>query len=188
MSGELEMDTQYKFAPTRRQLLAGAAALGGLSVAAIDASADDSGISRAAEAIHQEPVFQASRPRVYEALTDAKKFDQVSRLSEAMRSMASGNTPAAISSEVGGSFSLFNGYITGRHIELVPNERIVQAWRSAWKPGEYSIVKFVLADEGSGTKIIFDHRGFPDGAAQHLAAGWKVNYWEPLEKYFAVQK
>jgi activator of HSP90 ATPase len=66
----------------------------------------------------------------------------------------------------------------------VPNERIVQAWRpQSWKPGVYSIVKFELADEGAGTKLVLDHTGFPDGTAEHLAGGWKVNYWEPLEKY-----
>jgi activator of HSP90 ATPase len=36
--------------------------------------------------------------------------------------------PTQISREVGGAFSLFGGIIVGRHIELVPNERIVQAW------------------------------------------------------------
>jgi uncharacterized protein YndB with AHSA1/START domain len=178
------MNVQPKSPPTRRQLLVGAAALGILSATAAKATADDSGISRA-DAIHQEPVFKARRQQVYEALTDAKKFDQVSRLSAEMRAMASGGKPTEISGEVGGAFSLFAGNITGRHIELVPNERIVQAWRSGWKPGEYSIVKFVLVEEGSGTRIIFDQRGFPDGTASHLAAGWKLNYWEPLEKYLS---
>jgi activator of HSP90 ATPase len=76
--------------------------------------------------------------------------------------------------------------VNGRQVELVANERIVQAWRSeGWKPGEYSIVRFVLADDTAGAKIIFDHRGFPAGTAEHLAAGWKSNYWTPLEKFLA---
>ena len=94
--------------------------------------------------------------------------------------------PAEISREVGGGFALFGGYITGRHIELVPNERIVQAWRvGSWDPGVYSIAKFELAEQGSGTKIVFDHTGFPKGAGEHLAAGWKAHYWEPLAKLLA---
>jgi len=94
--------------------------------------------------------------------------------------------PTEISREVGGAFALFGGYITGRHIELVPNERIVQAWRvGSWDPGVYSIAKFVLAEQGSGTKIVFDHTGFPRGLGEHLAAGWKAHYWEPLEKFLA---
>jgi activator of HSP90 ATPase len=108
-------------------------------------------------------------------------------LSEAMKGgMPPGAAPTNISREAGGAFALFGGYITGRHIELVPNERIVQAWRAGgWPPAAYSIVKFELADEGAGTKLVLDHTGFPDGTAEHLAGGWKVNYWEPLEKYLA---
>jgi len=144
-------------------------------------------ISHNAEAIHQEVVFKASRKRVYEALTDAKQFDKVVQLSEAVKSgMVAGGPATEISREVGGAFSLFGGYITGRHIELAPNERIVQAWRTGeWKPGVYSIAKFELSEQGAGTKLVFDHTGFPAGTAEHLAAGWKMNYWEPLAKYLA---
>jgi activator of HSP90 ATPase len=103
-----------------------------------------------------------------------------------MQSMHLGDEPAAISREVGGAYTLFGGYITGRHVELVPNERIVQAWRTGgWKPGVYSIAKFELVEQGSGTKIIFDHTGFPKGEAEALASGWKAHYWEPLEKLLA---
>jgi hypothetical protein len=33
-----------------------------------------------------------------------------------------GDKPTEISREVGGAFTLFGGYIIGRHVELVPNE------------------------------------------------------------------
>jgi activator of HSP90 ATPase len=76
--------------------------------------------------------------------------------------------------------------ILGRHIELVPNERLVQAWREkSWAPGVYSVVRFQLIDQGSSTKLVFDHTGFPQGAAGHLAPGWWSHYWEPLQKYLA---
>jgi len=175
--------------PTRRQMMAGVViALGGLALGSNEAWAGaEEEISRTAEAIHQEPVFKASRKRVYEALTDAKQFEKIVQLSAAMKTgMPPGAKPTEISREVGGAFSLFGGYITGRHIELVPNERIVQAWRTGgWAPGVYSIAKFELVEQGSGTKIVFDHTGFPKGEAEHLALGWKGNYWEPLEKLLA---
>ena len=139
-------------------------------------------ISHTAEAIHQEVVFNASRQRVYEALTDTTQFDKVVHLSEAGMSM--GNRATQISRDVGGTFSLFGGHIVGRHIEMAPNERLVQAWREiSWPPGIYSIVKFELAEQGAQAKLVFDHTGFPEGAANHLAIGWKANYWEPLGKY-----
>jgi uncharacterized protein YndB with AHSA1/START domain len=136
-------------------------------------------ISRTCECIHQEVVFKASRARVYQALTDVKQFSKVTDFS----------IPAAattISPEVGGSFSLFGGVITGRHIEMVPNERLVQAWRAAdWAPGVYSIAKFQLNESGAGTSLIFDHTGFPQGKAESLADGWKSHYWGPLQKYLS---
>jgi len=138
-------------------------------------------ISRTAESIHQEVVFQASRKRVYEALTDAKQFTKVTSFSPVMKA-----APAEISGVIGGAFSCFSGHIVGRQLELVPNERIVQAWRVVtWDPGVYSIAKFELKEQSSETRLVFDHTGFPNGKAEHLAAGWKENYWEPLRKYLA---
>jgi activator of HSP90 ATPase len=142
-------------------------------------------ISRTSETIHQEVIFKATRQRVYEALTDQKQFNKVVQLSAA--GMSFGNAPVEISHEAGGAFSIFGGYIVGRQIELVANERIVQAWRaSSWKPGIYSIARFQLNDQDAGTRLVFDHTGFPDGLGQHLAEGWKSNYWSPLEKYLAA--
>jgi activator of HSP90 ATPase len=139
-------------------------------------------ISHTAEAIHQEVVFNASRKRVHEALTDTTQFDKVVQLSKAGMSMA--NRATQISREVGGTFSIFGGHIVGRHLEMAPNERLVQAWREiSWPPGVYSIVKFELVEQSGGAKLVFDHTGFPEGAANHLAIGWKANYWEPLKKY-----
>ena len=173
--------------PTRRQMLVVAtASLTGFSTGSLSAlGSTEDGVSRTAESIHQEPVFGANPRRVYEALIDEKQFEKVTQLSGAMQSgMALGNKRTQISLEAGGLFTLFGGHIAGLHIELLQNKRIVQAWRVVdWDPGIYSIVKFELTGQGSGTKIIFDHAGFPQGKGQHLADGWKANYWEPLEKY-----
>ena len=139
--------------------------------------ADRNGISHTSESIHQEVVLKGSRKRVYEALTDGKKFSQVT-------DFVMKGASTEISREVGGTFSIFGGMITGRHVELVPVQRIVQAWREKdWPAGVYSMVRFQLDDQGSATKLIFDHAGFPQGAAVHLAPGWWSHYWEPLQRY-----
>jgi activator of HSP90 ATPase len=175
--------------PTRRQLIAGVTfVLGSLGLASAEAFAQAAQeISHSEDAIHQELVFKASRKRVYEALTDAKQFQKVTQLSAAMQSgMAKGNIPAEIVAEPGGPFKFFNGFIVGRNLELVPNERIVQAWRVAyWPAGNWSIAKFVLVEQGSDTKLVFDHTGFPKGDADHLLEGWNGNYWQPLAKFLA---
>lgn len=173
--------------PSRREMLIRVSAvLAGLGMGSISALArTEEEVSHDAEAIHQEPVFKANPQRIYEALTDEKQFEKVTQLSAAVQSgMALGNRRTQIGRAAGSPFTLFGGHIVGRHIELEPNGRIVQAWRVAdWDPGIYSIVRFELTSQGSGTKITFDHVGFPQGKGQHLADGWKTNYWEPLEKY-----
>jgi activator of HSP90 ATPase len=172
---------------TRRQMIANTAlAVGSVALCTADLWAADE-ISRTNEAIHQEIVFKASRKRVYETLTDAAWFAKVVQLSAAMQSgMAPGAKPVELSRVAGGAFSLFAGHIVGRHIELVPDERVIQAWRvSDWSPGVYSIARFELSNQGSGCKLSLDHTGFPKGKGEYLAQGWKSNYWEPMEKCFA---
>jgi activator of HSP90 ATPase len=175
--------------PARRQLLAGAAiTVGALFFGPTESrAAVDDAVSHSAESIHQEIIFKATKKHIYDALTDAKQFEQVVHLSDAMKTRMPANAPPTrISTEPGGTFSTFGGLIVGMQIELVPSERIVQAWRPAyWKPGTYSLVKFALTDTDSGTKLTLDHRGFPDGDGQSLLDGWNKNYWEPLQKFLA---
>jgi activator of HSP90 ATPase len=169
---------------TRRQMLAGGViGLGGLAFGAGGAGAAGeqemaktprSEANKLRTTIHQEVDFHAAPERIYNALLDAKQF-------AALTSLA-----AEIHREAGGQFSTFGGIIVGRNLELLANQRIVQAWRvSYWEPGAYSIVKFELKAQGAGTKVILDHRGFPDGEFESLDAGWKPRYWEPLAKYLA---
>ena len=136
-------------------------------------------MSHNAEAIHQEIAFEATPARIYRALTDAKEFSAATKFS-----MVPKAAPAQIATAVGGEFVLFDGHILGRHIELVANQRLVQAWRTAdWPAGIFSIARFELRPRGAGTTMVFDHTGFPAGQGQHLAEGWHANYWEPLKKY-----
>ena len=140
----------------------------GLNVLPILSAQSDKSIT-----IHQEIDFNASPQQLYEALVDSKQFTQFS------------GRAAEINREVGGAFSLFKGHIIGRNVELVPNERIVQAWRVVtWPEGAYSIVRFELKPQGSGTHLVFDHIGFPEGLHDHLAEGWEENYWSLLKKHF----
>jgi activator of HSP90 ATPase len=121
--------------------------------------------------IHQEVTFSAAPSRVYEALVDLKRFAEVT------------GAPASGDASEGAAFSAFGGHVTGRHVELVPGKRVVQAWRAkTWPEGLYSIVRFELLAEGAGTKLVFDHEGFPDDMKDHLSAGWTSNYWDNIAK------
>jgi activator of HSP90 ATPase len=124
--------------------------------------------------LHEDIELQSTPQRIYQVLLDDKQFAAFSGM------------PATIEPKAGGSFSMFGGQIVGRTVELVPKERIVQAWRPAhWDPGVYSIVEFRLKPQGSGSLIALDHKGFPEGEFDHLEWGWHAHYWEPLKKFLA---
>ena len=88
---------------------------------------------RMAEPIHQEVTIDAVPADVYAALTEATRFAEVTA------------APASMEASPGGAFSLFNGMIEGRNIELASGRRIVQAWRvKNWPAGRFSLVSFGL--------------------------------------------
>jgi activator of HSP90 ATPase len=141
--------------------------LGGLYAASVDAQSQ-----KPATSIHQEVDFKTTPSRIYEVLLDAKQFSAFTK------------DTAEIQPQPGGAFKLFGGRIEGRNIELVPNQRIVQAWRPAdWPAGVYSVVKFELVARGSGARIILDHTGFTEDKWRGLNEGWPIRYWDPLRKY-----
>jgi activator of HSP90 ATPase len=123
--------------------------------------------------IHQEIVFSSDAKRLFEVLTEAQHFSQLT------------DSPATITAEQGGQFSLFGGMISGQTIEIVPHTRLVQAWRAGnWPSGVYSIIKFELTPIADHqTRLTFDQCGYPQEHQDHLATGWQDRYWTPIEQY-----
>ncbi|MGD0730581.1 MAG: SRPBCC family protein [Terracidiphilus sp.] len=165
--------------PSRRQALTGiAATLAGASLAraqsAQPAADKTSTPHQSLTSIHYQIDFHPSPARLYQAILDQKQFAAFSGM------------PATIDPIPGGAFSQFGGLIVGRTIELVPNQRIVQAWRPThWDPGIYSIVHFEFNPRAAETTLIFDHTGFPAGEYDSLDRGWYSHYWNPLKKFLA---
>jgi activator of HSP90 ATPase len=169
--------------PTRRQVVTGIFVAGcGLiaSGAAWGQNADqkmaalpNTEVNKNRTSLHQEIDYKAGPQRIYEALLSSKDFSAFS------------GAAAEIDPKVGGAFSMFGGLVVGRNVELVPNQRIVQAWRLAqeFPEGTYSLVKMELKPKGPGTRLILDHTGFPEGHFDHLDAGWYSHYWDPLRKF-----
>jgi activator of HSP90 ATPase len=169
---------------TRRQALAGVtAAFAGIALGSplrSQGQPQDAKETPAAAAnktttfLHQETSFATSPHRLYKLLLDSKNFAAFTKMK------------ARIDPKVGGAFSMFDGMIVGRNVELIPDQRIVQAWRPThWDSGVYSIVKFELKPLGSETTLVLDHTGFPQGEYDHLYPGWKLRYWDPIKKYLA---
>jgi uncharacterized protein YndB with AHSA1/START domain len=93
---------------------------------------------------------------------------------------------ATMSDEVGADVSAWDGYITGRNLELVPGERIVQSWRTTEFDDEFedSIVTIVLQETEDGTVLTLQHSNVPDEHKSYEEGGWQSNYFEPMIVYF----
>jgi len=94
---------------------------------------------------------------------------------------------ASMSDEIGAEVSAWDGYISGRNIELVPGERIVQSWRTTEFTDEYedSVITVVLQEVEEGTLLTLVHSNVPDHQTSYQEGGWEQNYFEPMVAYFA---
>ena len=170
---------------TRRQMAAGVfaacaaqvmtTAAWGQSTNNTMATTPSTSANQSRTSLHQEIDYMASPERIYQVLLSSKDFTAFS------------GAAAEIDPKPGGTFSMFGGLVVGRNVELVPNQRIVQAWRLSqeFPEGTYSLVKFELKVVDSQTRVVLDHTGFPEGHFDHLDAGWHSHYWEPLRKFLA---
>lgn len=169
--------------PSRRWAILGAGSmLGALTAAAAAPPPIPSPMARTAGKsvnwsrthLHQEVRFKSPPAPIYQALLNSQQFAAFSGMA------------ATIEPTAGGAFTLFGGQVVGRNVELVPNKRIVQAWRVIrdWPEGVYSLVRMELAQIGPGTLLALDHTGFQEGDFDHLNAGWAPHYWDPLHKLF----
>jgi uncharacterized protein YndB with AHSA1/START domain len=93
---------------------------------------------------------------------------------------------ARIDPSVGGRFSAWADYISGRTLEIEPGRRVVQAWRTIEFPLEApdSRLEARFEEENGGTRLILEHSGIPEGQADHYEEGWISTYFEPMQRYF----
>lgn len=95
---------------------------------------------------------------------------------------------ATIEERIGSTFSAWDGYITGKNLELVPDKKIVQSWRTTdFAPDdEDSRVEITLEACDGGTLLTLHHSNLkPDGA--QYKQGWLEFYFEPMKDYFATE-
>lgn len=125
--------------------------------------------------IKQGGMFPATPDAVYQALMDSKQHASFT------------GAAAKIDPKVGGAFSVWDGYATGKNVELVPGKKIVQTWRANdWPTGHQSTVKILLARTPKGTKLMFTHFDVPAEFADDIRQGWTDFYWKPLKDYLTA--
>jgi len=97
---------------------------------------------------------------------------------------------ASMSDATGAQVSAWDGYITGRNLELVPGERIVQSWRTTQFTDEHEDSQIIVTLKAveDGTLLTLEHTNVPDAQRSYEQGGWQEHYFDPMNEYFAKRK
>ncbi|MFH1171780.1 MAG: SRPBCC family protein [bacterium] len=123
--------------------------------------------------INQTVIIKAQPDEVYRALLDAREH------------AAFTGSAAQIEPKVGTPFSAYDGYITGKNLQLKEDKKIVQAWRAdeeGWPEGHWSKVTIALKLTKGGTELRFHQTNIPERCLSRIADGWGEFYWQPLKR------
>ena len=119
----------------------------------------------------------ATPENIYAAWLDSQKHAEMT-----------GGT-ANVNAIVGEDFQAWDGYIEGGNLELIPNEKIVQSWRTVdfTESEEDSHLEITLLQVENGTKITIIHSNLPPHGGQYQS-GWDESYFQPMKNYFEDRK
>jgi uncharacterized protein YndB with AHSA1/START domain len=127
------------------------------------------------ETIRQKEHIPAKPLEVYEAFVDPKKH------------AAFTGARASGEQRLNGTFTAWDEYITGKHLDLQPGRRLLQEWITANWPEGYppSTLEFVFEEKDDGTDVTMVHSNVPSEQANAYRKGWVDHYWNPLKKHFS---
>jgi activator of HSP90 ATPase len=132
-------------------------------------------MTKAAKTIRQTIFIPVKPVQLYDALIDPR-----------IHSAFTG-AKATGPRKVGGKFTAWDGYITGRFLKLEKGKKVVQEWRTTeWPKGRPpSIVEFAFKEKEGGTELTMVHSKVPAGQVESYREGWIDFYWKPMKEYFA---
>ncbi len=90
---------------------------------------------------------------------------------------------ADIQANPGGEFSLWDGSIVGKFLELEPPNKVVQQWYFGDQPEE-SVVTIKLHPHAQGTSVELRHTNIPDDDYQEIIDGWNEVYFGSLQEFY----
>jgi activator of HSP90 ATPase len=125
--------------------------------------------------IRQKVLLDAEPVEAYEAYVDPKKHS-------AFTGSGATGTP-----KVGGRFIAWDGYISGKYLELEKGKRVLHEWTTTEWPAGYppSIVELTFRKKGKKTELTMVHSRAPAEQADDYRQGWIDWYWEPMKAYFS---
>jgi activator of HSP90 ATPase len=125
--------------------------------------------------IEQTEWLPAKPVQVYDAFVNARKHAEFT------------GAGATCEPVVGGTFTAWDGYISGTNLELELGRRIVQEWKTREWPQGYgpSRIEFRFVPKDDGTEVTMVHSSVPVSQVEDYRQGWVDYYWTPLKRYFA---
>ena len=122
--------------------------------------------------LKQTVSFRAAPAQVFDAFLSSRQHAAFTR------------HPAKISKRVGGRFSVYGGYASGKNIIISKNKKIVQSWRASnWPEGHYSEICLSLKKTKTGCQLVFTQQGIPQDDYSAIKQGWNEFYWKLLKAY-----
>ena len=92
-----------------------------------------------------------------------------------------------IDPQVGGEFSMWDGAIQGKFLEMEPYSKIVQQWYFG-EQEEESIVTFKLHEHKKGTSLEVKHTNIPDEDYDDIVEGWNETYVASLIDFYEEEE
>lgn len=117
--------------------------------------------------------FVAPAHDVYEVFLDPSKVKAWTR------------SDAQVSRDLGSAFSLFDGNITGKVLNLEYDKKIVQTWRlKSWPKEHYSTVTLTIIPGRESVTLNLKQEGVPVGELESVRQNWKNYYWQNIKSTF----
>jgi len=91
--------------------------------------------------------------------------------------------PALMSTEPGSEFSLWEGDITGKNIEFIPERKIVQEWYFG-EQEERSVVTITIGSQKGESVVTVEQTNIPDSDFNDIAEGWREYYMGAITAFF----
>ncbi len=129
----------------------------------------------AQDSIRVSAVFPTTPQDLYAAWLDSERHGAFTGLT------------ATVESHIGGRHTAWDGYIEGEILELEPNRRILQSWRSLDFPADApnSRLEVLLhSTSDGGVEMTLVHSEIPEGQGSDYEEGWFEYYFKPMQRYF----
>ncbi len=96
---------------------------------------------------------------------------------------------AKITNRAGSGFTAWDGYISGKNLELKEGKFIKQSWRTVEFPDDApdSILEITFEELDGKTKLHLLHYDLQRGDAAKYEEGWKDHYFKPMKTYFSLK-